>query len=238
MNILQANPLVSVLMNCYNASSFIERAVQSVIEQDYKNWELIIWDDGSTDKTPQILKKIKDERVKIFFANKNCGLGISRIKAAEQIKGDLVTVLDSDDYIHHTKLQKQVEIFLKNPQISLCTTWVKIYDENFKLKKKFQSDLNNDELRRKLIFINTIPNSSVMYKKEDAKKIGWYSNLYEYSQDYDLSLKLTKNKELFLIKDFLTNMTDHKTNMSSLDKYSNLRIKENIEILKNNYNSK
>ena len=105
------NLLVSVLLNCYNAEKFISKAIESVIKQTYKNWELIIWDDGSKDSTVDIVKKYQDKRIKIFSKKNNLGLGKSRINAIKFINGALVSILDADDYYHKDKLYKQVEIF-------------------------------------------------------------------------------------------------------------------------------
>ena len=74
--------------------------------------------------------------------------------------------------------------------------------------------------------------SSIMYRKNAAQKVGWYSNLFEYSQDHDLTLKLIKNDEIFLIKDFLTYITERKENMTNLKSLNTTIIKENIIILK------
>ena len=100
MQKLKYSPLVSILLNCYNSSLYISRAIQSVINQSYKNWELIIWDDGSSDNTVEIIKSFNDPRIRLFLQKKNLGLGNSRIRAIKKIKGSLVSILDSDDFFN------------------------------------------------------------------------------------------------------------------------------------------
>ena len=78
-------PLVSILLNCYNASSFISKAIESVLGQTYHNWELVIWDDGSTDNTLQVINNYKDKRIKIFKSLNNIGLGKSRLKLSANL---------------------------------------------------------------------------------------------------------------------------------------------------------
>lgn len=234
MKNLKHNPLVSILLNCFNSSPYISRAIQSVIDQSYKNWELIIWDDGSSDNTVKKIKKFDDSRIKLFLQKKNLGLGSSRIKAIKKIKGSLVSILDSDDFINRHKIKKQVNIFNKNKNISICGTWAKFYDENLNIKKKFTSKLSNIDLKKRLLFVNILPHSSLMYKKESAIKVGWYSKKFEYSQDFDLTLKLLKKNDIYLIKEHLTNITQPLNNMSNSIIFSKIRIKENIKILKNN----
>ena len=70
MNIQENKPLVSIVINCYNSANYISRAINSVVNQTYTNWELIIWDDGSSDNTVNIVKKFKDERIQIIFTRK------------------------------------------------------------------------------------------------------------------------------------------------------------------------
>ena len=94
-------PLVSILLNCYNAEKFVAKAIESVINQSYKNWELVIWDDGSKDNTPKILDNYKDERIFIFKQPKNVGLGKSRIEASRHLKGELISIIDADDFFHN-----------------------------------------------------------------------------------------------------------------------------------------
>lgn len=228
------NPLVSVLLNCYNAQDTIYRAIDSVLKQTYKNIELIVWDDGSKDKTIEIVKSFKDKRVKIFKNKSNIGLGKSRLKAIKKLNGDLISIIDSDDYFEKEKIEKQVLIFHKNHKTSICATWSKIFDENHEKLYFFESSATSETLKNKLKFINIIPHSSIMYKKRIAKEVGWYSANLEYSQDYNLTLKLINKGEIFIIKEFLTNIISGKNNMSNSKKMFETILKENIQILENN----
>ena len=237
MQKLKYSPLVSILLNCYNSSLYISRAIQSVINQSYKNWELIIWDDGSSDNTVEIIKSFNDPRIRLFLQKKNLGLGNSRIRAIKKIKGSLVSILDSDDFFNRQKILKQVNIFNKNKNISLCGTWAKFYDENLDVKKLFSCKLSNTNLKKRLLFVNVLPHSSIMYKKNAAIKVGWYSKKFEYAQDFNLTLKLLKKNDIYLKKKYLTNIIQPLNNMSNSSTFEKIRIKENINILKNNLNN-
>ena len=231
-------PLVSILINCYNSENYISKAIKSVLNQSYKNWELIIWDDGSNDNTKSIISKFSDKRIKFFPQISNNGLGKSRIKASEKLSGSLISILDSDDYFHRDKILKQVEIFEKFPNVSLCSTWSKFYSQKGKLIGLFDNDEEIHKLQKKLKFINLLPHSSLMYKKQTAQKKGWYSPDLEYSQDYDLTLKLIKNESLYLIKEHLTFIVDHPNNMTNSKSLKILKLKENLLILENNLKKK
>lgn len=114
MTDIEREPLVSVIMPCYNAENNIEEAIQSVLKQKYKNIELIIIDDNSSDNTIEILNCITDARVIKIFSNKNQGAGISRNKGIEKAKGRFIAFLDSDDFWLENKLSEQIPFMLTN----------------------------------------------------------------------------------------------------------------------------
>ena len=227
-------PLVSILLNCYNASSFISKAIESVLGQTYHNWELVIWDDGSTDNTLQVINNYKDKRIKIFKSLNNIGLGKSRLKAISKLNGKLISILDADDYFEPEKIKKQVDIFNDYPDVSICATWANFYNELNKIIYSFKTRNKEEELKKKLLYINFLPHSSIMYRKKKALDVGWYSTQLEYSQDYDLTLKLLEVGDLHIIDENLTNIFQSKTNMSNLKSFKSLIYKENILLLKKN----
>ena len=102
------HPKVSILLNCFNEEKFIKRALKSILNQTYKNWKLIIWDDASTDNTIKIIKLFKDKRIKLFRNKKNLGLGKSRIKAQKYLKGEYISILDADDFFEKKKFKNKL----------------------------------------------------------------------------------------------------------------------------------
>ena len=107
-------PKVSIIMNCYNGEAFISDAIKSVINQKYNNWELIIWDNLSFDKSEQIIKSFKDDRIKYFKTKKFTNLSEARNLAILKSKGEILTFLDVDDYWFENKLLIQVNYFIQN----------------------------------------------------------------------------------------------------------------------------
>ena len=236
---LNPQPLVTVLINCRNEEKFISRSIKSVLSQTYNNIELLIWDDASNDSTPKLIKSFNDERIK-FFNNKNHqGLGPSRCKAQHQIKGELVAILDADDEMSSTRIEKQVNEFLKNKNLALVGSWVRYRDINSKIiKERFYKKIhfnifaNSQEIREQMLWRNIFAHSSIMYKKENAIKVGWYSTKFEYSQDYDLSLKLIKHSDSKILTEYLTFITIRKESMSQSSDLKKIRINECLSILK------
>ena len=107
--IIRTEGLVSIIMPSYNTAQFIKKSIQSVIDQTYTNWELIIVDDCSTDNTDKMLSEIHDERIKYFKNKINCGAALSRNKAIREARGQWIAFLDSDDIWMPEKLEKQIK---------------------------------------------------------------------------------------------------------------------------------
>ena len=84
-------------MNCFNGENFLYEAVQSIIDQKYKNWELIFWDNQSTDNSAKIIKGFNDNRIKYFYAKRFTDLGGARANACKYVNGDYLAILDTDD---------------------------------------------------------------------------------------------------------------------------------------------
>ena len=109
-------PLISIIMPVYNAECYLNQAISSCLNQSYQNIELILIDDGSVDKSIEIINNIinKDNRVKLFFTPTNQGPATARNIGLEKAQGDYITFLDSDDFIANDKLEKQLNFMLQN----------------------------------------------------------------------------------------------------------------------------
>ena len=108
------NDLVSIIMPSYNTAPYIKETIQSVLDQTYQNWELIIVDDCSTDNTDEVGASIKNERIRYLKNDKNSGAAVSRNRALREAKGRWIAFLDSDDLWMPEKLEKQISFMEKN----------------------------------------------------------------------------------------------------------------------------
>ena len=108
-------PLVSIITPAFNSQKFISETIQSVIDQTYQNWEMIIVDDGSTDDTVAIARSFaeNDQRIQLYTSDKNKGTGIARSRALERCNGTFISFLDADDLWQPKKLQKQIDFLLE-----------------------------------------------------------------------------------------------------------------------------
>ena len=122
------NPLVSIIVNCYNGEKYLAHTLDSILNQTYQNWEIIFWDNQSTDNSSGIFKSYKDSRFKYFYANEHTILGKARNLAIEKSKGDFIAFLDTDDTWDKNKLELQMGCF-NSPEVGV------VYSNFWILKK-------------------------------------------------------------------------------------------------------
>lgn len=128
---IQNEPLVSVITPAYNAERFIGETIESVLAQTYSNWEMIIVDDASTDRTVEIVQSYvkRDERIKLYQLEKNSGSGVARNRAMDLAKGSFIAFLDSDDLWMPEKLEKQITFMLENDIAFSFTKYVRMKED-------------------------------------------------------------------------------------------------------------
>ena len=111
--------LVSIIINCHNGEKFLQRCLQSVINQNYKNWEIIFWNNNSTDNSKKIFQSYNDERFNYYESTNLTNLSIARNFAISKSKGKFISFLDVDDYWNENKLYKQISFFKTNKKMAL-----------------------------------------------------------------------------------------------------------------------
>lgn len=126
------NPEISVVIPTYNRSETLPRAINSIVSQSFQNWELIIVDDCSTDNTFDIVKVFTESDVRIHYRKlvSNSGANSARNFGGREATAEILSFLDSDDEMHHSNLQNQLNKFLNDPELGLCYTGVDYYSEN------------------------------------------------------------------------------------------------------------
>ena len=127
-------PFISIIMNCHNGEKYLKNSIKSVLNQSYKFWELIFFDNQSKDKSKKIVLSFKDKRIKYFSSKKFNSLYEARNLAISKTKGEYVCFLDVDDWWTKTKLAKQVEIIKTNENIKFIYSNCYIFDQTSKKK--------------------------------------------------------------------------------------------------------
>ena len=129
-------PLVSIIMNCYNGEAYLRESIESILSQTYKNWELIFWDNKSVDKSAEIFKSYKDKRFKYYYASQHTPLYDARNQAIEKSSGEFVAFLDTDDFWAKDKLELQIPFF-KDLEVGVVYGNLFIVNEKLNNKKIF-----------------------------------------------------------------------------------------------------
>lgn len=182
--------LVSIVMPAYNCEMYITEAINSVIDQTYSNWELLVIDDGSKDNTLQAINELadKDSRIKSIPNEKNIGVSATRNRGIDLASGEWISFLDSDDMWHPSKLEKQLKVVSKKSAEFIFTGASYINEEGLPFKGTFNvpEQITYKRLRKQ----NVISCSSVLVKKKYFKNIKMEKD--EMHEDYAVWLRILR----------------------------------------------
>lgn len=204
--------LVSVIMPSWNTSNFIAESIQSVIDQTYENWELIIVDDCSTDNTDEVVAKFTDKRIRYFKNEKNSGAALSRNRALREARGEWIAFLDSDDLWNPDKLEHQIN-FMNEHGYTLSYTEYEKIDEESKPLRIYVSGPEKVN-KHKMYNYDYIGQLTMMYS---AKKFGLIQiKDIKKNNDYAIRLQLYKKSDTcaYLLKENLAKYRVRKVSIS------------------------
>ena len=215
---MSGKPLVSILMNCYNGEKFLREAIESVLEQTYQNWELIFWDNQSTDQSAEIFKSYGDRRSKYFYAPKHTILYEARNYATDKSSGNFIAFLDVDDYWEKTKLEKQMDVFLTDTNVAMV--YSNYYFKNeikntkiIKYKKKLPEGKIVDKLLRKhIVGLLTM----VINRKYVPENDKLFDPRLHNIGDFDIAIKVSVENKVACIQQPLATYRWHGGNESVL----------------------
>jgi glycosyltransferase involved in cell wall biosynthesis len=220
---------VSILITSYNAEKTIANSLKSSLNQNFEDYEIIVVDDGSSDKTSEILKKFKNKKIKKYFLNENIGRTKALNYGLKKCNSKYIAILDADDISHPDRLKIQFNFLEKKNCFDLVCSF---YNKKFDYKKKEIIKFKNLELfKEKLKYINLIAHSSVMYRASQIKKLKIYNNNFLYAQDYEMILKFLKKDKIGLISKILTTVNICNENMTNSLKYKKIVIFERVRLL-------
>lgn len=188
------DPLVSVIIPCYNAERFVGQAIQSIITQTYKNLEIIVCDDCSTDRTHQILEKLasEDKRIILLRNERNLQIVATLNKMIGIASGKYVARMDADDISFPTRIEKQVEFLEDNPDISFCGTNAVLINEKGKFIGISHVPQSEGDIKIGIKYLCPFLHPSVVIKSEVLKEYK-YREEFLFAEDYDLWLRLLES---------------------------------------------
>lgn len=227
------NPKVSVLMTVKNSEKFVGKTIDSVLEQTFGDFEFIILDDGSTDATTDIIKQyaIKDARIKATYLTSSIGIPCGFKYTSEMGHGEYFARIDGDDFWEPTKLEKQVILLEKKPEVAALSTFVRVVDHN-------DRSLDNEESQGRLAHFNA-PNRShaswlksfilegarsahpsMMVRRSVMEDVGNYNPLLWQLNDFDLWLRILAKFQIEIIEEPLLNYRWFPENGGNVSSYS------------------
>jgi len=206
-------PKISVLMSCYNHDKFVGEAINSVLNQSFKDFELLIIDDNSTDKTYDIVNSFKDSRIKAFRNEKNFGMVFNTNSLIKKSNGKYIAPINSDDSWLPEKLQKQLDFLENNENYGACFTLANIIDEDNKIiKNNIQDSFKYHELDRFgflnyfFFYNNPLPYPSVLIRKNILEKTGFFNPAYIILLDIEMWIRICfAGFEIKILNENLTN---------------------------------
>lgn len=195
--IKKEKPQVSVIIPTYNRGWVVKEAVDSVLAQNFKNFELIVVDDGSTDHTREILNAYRGS-IKLFHqANK--GVSAARNRGISEASGDCVAFLDSDDLWLQGKLSRQVEFFSQTPEALICQTeeiWIR---DGVRVNPKKRHKKPSGFIFKPSLALCLVSPSAVMIKRSLLEAVGGFDETLPACEDYDLWLRISCRHPVYLI---------------------------------------
>ncbi len=204
-------PIVSVIIPVFNGASYLKEAVASVIKNTYKNFEIILVDDGSKDTSKTLCRQLsrKYKNTHFYSFNKNRGLGRVLNFAIKKAKGKYICRINQDDIMLPNRIETQVKFFGKNPEVVAVGSWIKLFEQDGKTQIiKF---LKTDEQIKKIwLFISPFADPSVMYRKDAIKKAGLYQQEFWPGDDTHLWYRMGKIGKLANIQEPLVEVRYHR----------------------------
>lgn len=189
-------PKVSVIMSVYNGMPFLKDAVKSILNQTYKNFEFIIVDDASKDKTWSYLKSLKDPRVKIIKNKKNLGLAASLNIALRLAQGDYVARMDADDVSLPKRFETQVRFLKSHQDIDLCGTWVDLIDDKRVRIGEKKYPIKDKDIKKVLNWYSAIIHPTFMARKKVYRKLKGYNPKFDLAEDYEFLLRAKREYKM------------------------------------------
>lgn len=233
-------PLVSIIINCFNGDKYLKEAINSIYNQSYHNWEIIFWDNQSTDKSAKIAKSF-DQKLKYFYASNHTPLGEARNEAVKVTNGDFIAFLDCDDLWLPEKLDLQIKK-ITSGNYSMCYGGcIEIDKDENKIRSRIPQNKDGN-MFESLLFQWDICMQAILVRKKDLLKykLNFDKNIYA-SAEYNLFMRLAVKTQFCSVKDLIVKWRIRGDSLTSqqISKWAHERrytldkiIKENVGIEK------
>ena len=209
---------VSFVMSAFNAEECIEKSIESILSQTYKNFELIIVDDGSKDETLKILKNKakKDKRIKILVNKINLGLTQSLINAIKQTSSEIIVRQDADEVSKNNRLERLLKYYDDKSVVAVGSNCMNIYSNNLQSSWGY---LDENQIKNIIKYKTIFPHGSSSFRVNSYYQVKGYDINYKTCQDFDLWNKLFKTGRILMCKDILLERYILKNSISKKRKF-------------------
>ncbi len=233
----RSEPKVSIIINCFNGARFLKYAIESVLSQTYRNWELIFWDNQSTDSSANIFQAYKDARFFYYYAERHTSLGEARNLAVALSNGDWISFLDCDDLWSDSKLEIQMEVVDRDSGGMLGFVYgnTEYFEEGDEKNIYTTLDLSGykslpeGDIFHELCKSNFVSLVSGLIRRNSFNKVGGFSNKLKQSEDYEIFLKVSKIFLVGAVNEICCYYRRHESNLSNSQQ--ELNFIESIDIL-------
>ena len=234
-------PKIAIYMSCYNHEKYVGEAMESIIGQTYPHWELFVANDGSTDKSGEVIASYKDDRIHYYDLPENTQLVGAMNLLFDEIKDrdfDYVQSMASDDLLEVRKLEKQIEFFKKHPQYAACFTWDKVIFSDG--AKDYDGNYSHVKNRSRYAWLchfylhgNCLNANSALVRKDVFYEMGTMNQRYIVLADFRLWDKIASKYPIYVMQEELTYYRRHDTNISNTTVESALcTMQEHTQIMK------
>jgi len=218
-------PEVSIIIPTYNRANSLKKTLVSIINQTYKDYEIIIVSNGSTDNTEDIVNQFHDARIKYIFQEGSGSPASPRNTGIKNSKGNYIAFCDDDDLWLPEKLDKQITFLKNNPEYGLCYTRMKRFNDEFEWVNP-DDETNDSTNSQQLLYRNRTPLSSIIIRKKILESSEFFDEDKKIfgSEDYELLLRLSKKTKFFCLVEYLL------LYYSGCGRFSNLTSKNSFKI--------
>ena len=207
-----SSPRVAVLMCVFNSEPFLGPAIESILKQSYSDFEFLIINDCSTDKSKEIILSFNDDRIKLIENEKNIGLTRSLNKGISFSTGEYIARMDSDDISLENRLQKQVSFLDKNKTVGVCGSLFRFSDTG----EIFHTEFEYEKIKVGLFRANQLAHPTVMFRKSFFKKFSLlYNEQLQFAQDYELWVRCCRYFPVVNLREALLIYSRHENQISS-----------------------
>ena len=237
---------ISVVIPSYNHEKYIAEAIQSVLDQTYQDFEIVITDDGSSDNSVKLIKEFTDPRIKLFIFSENKGACLAVNNCIENSTGEFIALLNSDDVFLPNKLEVQLNFLNSHPEIGAVFSYAKIINDDSKefQGKHFYKNIFIQPNRNRFEWLNyffyngnCLCHPSILIRRECYENVGLYDPRFAQLPDFDLWIRLCQRYEIYIISEELIyfRVRDNEANASGNRLENHIRATAELSQIYNNF---